>query len=170
MKFVKYNQPRTSETEIKCHPRLFRLTVFYRGLKHELVKDFSGRARLLSSWIINKWLNKRSIKIANSSYFSSLYQFVELLKVNRTTHAGTEFRGALSKLEKKIQIRACVFVFSVKLEKWSFHVDLTRPGKKSTEIKKLHERRAKPLFLFIKYTKFVVLSLSSRPRSNTPYS
>ena len=24
-------------------PRLFRLTVFYRGLKNELVTDFSGR-------------------------------------------------------------------------------------------------------------------------------
>ena len=46
----------------------------------------------------------------------------------------------MSKLEKKIQIRACVFTFSVKLEnkfkKWSFDVaDLPRKGKKCTEIK-----------------------------------
>ena len=38
-------------------PRLFSLTVFYRGLKHEHVTDFSGRNRLLSSWIINEFLN-----------------------------------------------------------------------------------------------------------------
>ena len=39
-------------------------------------------------------------------------------------YPGTEFRGAVSnlKLGKKIQIRACVFTFSVKLEKWSFQV------------------------------------------------
>lgn len=30
-------------------------------------------------------------------------------------YLGTEFRGAVSKLEKKIQIRASVFTFSVKL-------------------------------------------------------
>ena len=42
----------------------------------------------------------------------------------------------MSKVGKKIQIRACVFTFSVRLEKWSFHVtDLPRTGKKCTEIK-----------------------------------
>jgi len=52
-------------------------------------------------------------------------------------HPGTEFRGAVSKLGKNIQIRGCVFIFSVKLEMWSFHVaDLPRTGKKFTEIKK----------------------------------
>ena len=46
----------------------------------------------------------------------------------------------MSKLEKKIQIRACVFTFSVKLEsvtleKWSFDVtNSPRKGKKCTEI------------------------------------
>ena len=45
----------------------------------------------------------------------------------------------MSKLEKKIQIRGCVFTSSVKLKKWSFHVaDLPRTGKKCTEIKKKH--------------------------------
>ena len=29
------------------------------GLKHEHVTDFSGRERLLSSWIINEFLNSR---------------------------------------------------------------------------------------------------------------
>ena len=76
----------------------------------------------------------------------------------------------MSKLGKKIQIRACVFTFSVKLEKWSFHVaDLPRTGRKCTEIKKkkkkAREGRAKLLFLFIKYAKFVALSLTSRRRS-----
>ena len=66
----------------------------------------------------------------------------------------------MSRLEKKIQIRACVLTFSVKLEKWSFHVaDLPRTGKKCTEIKrKVLEGRAKLLFLFIKYANFVALS------------
>ena len=57
-------------------------------------------------------------------------------------------------------------MFSVKLEKWSFHVpDLPRTGKKCTGMKKAHEGRAKILFLFIKYAKFVALSLLSRRRS-----
>ena len=43
-----------------------------------------------------------------------------------------------------------MFTFSVKLEKWSFHVaDVPRTGKKCTEIKKAREGRAKLLFLFI---------------------
>ena len=57
-----------------------------------------------------------------------------------------------------------MFTFSLKLEKWSFHVaDLSRTGKKCTEIIKAREGRAKVLFLF-KYAKFVA-SLSSRRRS-----
>ena len=62
-----------------------------------------------------------------------------------------------------------MFTFSVKLEKWSFHVaDLPRTGKKCTEIikkKKNIRRRAKLLFWFIKYAKCVALSLPSRRRS-----
>ena len=41
-------------------PGFFSLTVFYQGLKHQQVTDFSGYDRLLSSWNINeflKWLN-----------------------------------------------------------------------------------------------------------------
>ena len=54
-------------------------------------------------------------------------------------------------LGKKIPIRACVFMSSLKLEKWLFHVaDLPKTGKKYTEIIKARERRAKVLFLFIK--------------------
>ena len=61
-----------------------------------------------------------------------------------------------------------MFTFSVKLEKWSFHVaDLTRTGKKCTEIVKAREGRAKLLFCFIKYAKFVALSLPWRHRSLT---
>ena len=67
----------------------------------------------------------------------------------------------MSRLGKKIAIRACVFTFSLKLEKGSFHVaDLPRTGKKCTR-----EGRAKVLFLLIKYAKFVALSLPSRRRS-----
>ena len=60
-------------------------------------------------------------------------------------------------------ICAYVFTFSVKLEKWLFHVaDLPRTGKKCTEIKNAREGRAK--LLCIKYKKFVALSLPSRLR------
>ena len=72
----------------------------------------------------------------------------------------------MSRLGKKIQIRACVFNLSLKLEKWSFHVaDLPRTGKKCTEIVKARKGHAKVLFLFIKYAKFVTLLLPSRSRS-----
>ena len=72
----------------------------------------------------------------------------------------------MSRLGRKIPIRACVLAFSLKLEKWSFHVaDLPRTGKKCIEIMKAREGRAKVLFLFIKDLKFVALSLSSRRRS-----
>ena len=50
-----------------------------------------------------------------------------------------------------------MFTFSVKLEKWSFHVaDLRR---KCTELKKAREGRAKLLFFSIKYANFVASSL-----------
>ena len=56
----------------------------------------------------------------------SIYLNFERLR----NYLGTEFRGAVSKLEKKIQIRASVFTFSVKLEIWSFHVaELPENGK-----------------------------------------
>ena len=72
----------------------------------------------------------------------------------------------MSRLGKKIQICVCVFTFSLKVEKWSFHVaDLPRTRKKCTETTKAREGRAKVLFLFIKYAKFVALSLPSRRRS-----
>ena len=85
-------------------------------------------------------------------------------------YPGTEFRGAVSKLGKKIEIRSCVFTFSVKLEKWSFRVaDFPRTGKKCIEIKTAREGRAKLLFLNMKCVKFVALSLQTRRRSETPY-
>ena len=47
---AKYNQPSTPlRLKSNVAPRLFRLKVFYRGLKHEHVTDFSGRDRLLRS-------------------------------------------------------------------------------------------------------------------------
>ena len=72
----------------------------------------------------------------------------------------------MSRLGKKTQNCVCVFTFSLKLEKWSLNVaDLPRTGKKCTEIIKAREGRAKVLFLFVKYAKFVGLSLPSRRRS-----
>ena len=45
----------------------------------------------------------------------------------------------VSTVENNIQICSWVFTFSVKLEKWSFHVtDLPRTWKKCTELKKKH--------------------------------
>ena len=59
-----------------------------------------------------------------------------------------------------------MFTFSVKLEKWSFHVaDLPRTGKKCTEMKKTREGRGNLLFCFIKYAKFGAVSLPARRRS-----
>ena len=66
----------------------------------------------------------------------------------------------MRRLGKKILICACVFTFSLKLEKWSFHVaDLSRTRKKCTEIIKARDGRAKILFLFIKYADFAAFSL-----------
>ena len=59
-----------------------------------------------------------------------------------------------------------MFTFPVELEKLSFGVtDLSRTGKKFTEIKKTREGRAKLLFVFIKYAKLVTLSLPARRTS-----
>ena len=105
---------------------------------------------------------KTSLKIASSS----LPIFFAIISVSVTfeskqDYSGTEFRGAVSRIGKKILICVCVFTFSLKLEKWSFHAaDLSRTGKKCTDIIKAREGRAKVLFLFIKYAKFVALSLS----------
>ena len=74
----------------------------------------------------------------------------------------------MSRPGKKIAIRAGVFTFSLKLEKWSSHdhvSDFSRTGKKCTEIIKAREGRAKVLFLCIKYAKFVAFSLLSRRSS-----
>ena len=50
---------------------------------------------------------------------------------------GTEFRSAVSKLGKKTEIRACVFTFTVELEKWSsFRVaDFSANGKEMSRNK-----------------------------------
>ena len=91
------------------------------------------------------------------------------MKASRATQE-LNLNGAVSRLGKKIQIRACVFTFSLLPEKWSFHVaNFWRMGKKCTEIIKAREGRAKVLLVFIKYAKFVALSLPSRRRSETPY-
>ena len=89
--------------------------------------------------VLDATVAKTSLKIASSS----LPIFFVIMSVclsfeSYRDYPRTEFRGAtMSKLEKKIQIRACVLTFSVKLEKWSFYVtNSPRKGKKYTEIKK----------------------------------
>ena len=83
---------------------------------------------------------KTLLKIASSS----LSVFFVIMPVSLTFEScqdnpGTEFRGAVSKLGKKIKINCgCVITFSVKLGKWSSHVaDLPRAGKKYRNKKKL---------------------------------
>ena len=71
-----------------------------------------------------------------------------------------------------------MFTFSVKLEKWSFHVaDLPRTGKKCTEMITAREGRAKLLFCFIKpgfhivvSVVFVVCSTKKNHRTDGIYS
>jgi len=63
---------------------------------------------------------KTSLKIASSSlFFFFVIMSVCLTFESWRNHPGTEFREAVSKLGKKLQIRGCVFTFSVKLEKRS---------------------------------------------------
>ena len=51
---AKCNQPRTPlRLKSNAAPRLFRLTVFYRGLKHEYGTDFSGRE------VNGKWQHRK---------------------------------------------------------------------------------------------------------------
>ena len=110
---------------------------------------------------------KTSLKIA-SSRLSIVLVIMPVCVTFKSyqDYSGTEFRGAVSRLGNKIKIRACVFTFSLQLEKWSFQVaDLPRTGNKCTEIITEREGRARLLFLFIKYAKFVALSLPSRRRS-----
>ena len=110
---------------------------------------------------------KTSLKLASSS-LSIVYVIMSVCLTfeSKRNYSGTEFTGAVSKLGEKIEKRRCAFTFSVELEKWSFHVAHSpRTGKKYTEIKKAREGRAKLLFWFIKYAKFVPLSLRSRRRS-----
>ena len=57
-----------------------------------------------------------------------------------------------------------MFTFSILPEKLSFHVaNFRRRGKKCTEIIKAREGLAKVLLVFIKYAKFVALSVPSLP-------
>mgnify|MGYP000429939719 CR=1 FL=1 len=123
--------------------------------------------RLWEFKIYDVTVAKTSLKIASSS-FSIFFVIISVCVTFESKHnySGTEFRGAVSRLGKKIQICVCVFTFSLKLEKWSFHVaDLPRTGKKCTESIKAREGRPKVLFLFIKYAKFVALLLPSRRRT-----
>ena len=119
--------------------------------------------------IYDATVGKTSLKIASSS-LSIFFVIISVCVTFESYHdySGREFRGAVSTLGKKIQVCVCVFTFSfsLNLENWSFHVaDLPRTGKKCTEIITARERRAKVLFLFIKYAKFAALLLPSRRRS-----
>ena len=98
------------ETEIKCRPQAFQfdnsLTMFYRGLKHEHVTDFSRRDRLLSSWIINEFL-KSSTKCLplQRRLRLSCYCFV-----NTGFPRKTKFDGELIEANKALLTRGCNFI------------------------------------------------------------
>ena len=104
---------------------------------------------------------KTSLKIASSSlsiFFVTMS--VCLTFESQRDYPGTEFRGATSKLRKKIPISACVFRFSVKLEKWSFRVaDLPRKGKKCTETKKTKKKHVKDVQSFVCFCSLNVQNL-----------
>ena len=105
--------------------------------------------KLVAQTVYDATVARTSLKIASSilSIFFNIKSICLTFESYRN-YPGTEFIHAVSKLEKKIQIGGCVFMFSVKLEKWSFHVaDLPRTEKKCTYIKKAREGRAKLLFL-----------------------
>ena len=70
-------------------------------------------------------------------YLFRHYMSVCLTFESLRDYPGSEFRVVISKLEKKIQTRACVFTFSAKVEKLSSDVaDLPRTGNKCTETKR----------------------------------
>ena len=82
------------------------------------------------------WFHPSCIASSSFSIYFAIMS-VWLTFESSRNYPGTEFRGAVSTLEKNIQICAWVFTFYVKLEKWSFHVaDLPRTWKKCTELKK----------------------------------
>ena len=79
------------------------------GLYSRVIREFK---------IYEATVGKTLVKIAGSS----LSIFFVIMSVcltfeNSRDYPGTEFRGAVSKLGKKIEIEACVFTFSVKVEK-----------------------------------------------------
>ena len=81
-------------------------------------------------------------------------------------YSETEFKRCSVKARKEnSNSRLCVQV-PLLHEKWSFpFANFWRTGKKCTGIIKAREGRAKVLLVFIKYAKFVALSLPSRRRS-----
>ena len=143
-------------------------TIFRHSAVLSLPGELLRRVSINSEFKIhNATVAKTSLNIASSS-LSIFFVFMSVCLTFESwwDYPGTEFRGAVSKLGKKIEIRACVFTFSVKLEKWSFRVgDFPRTGKKCIEIKTAREGHGKLLFLNMKCVKFVALSLQSRPRS-----
>ena len=102
-------------------------------------------------------VTKTSLKIASSSlWIFFVIASVCLTVESRWNYPGTEFRGAVSKLGKKIQLAA------QNLRNGHFTRQICQEREK---IKKGRKGNAKLLFLFIKYAKFVALSLLSRRRS-----
>ena len=66
---------------------------------------------------------KRDLKLRGSSLsIFFVITSVCLLFEKEQNYVGTELRGAVSKLGRKIKIRRCVLTFSEKLQIWSFCV------------------------------------------------
>ena len=82
---------------------------------------------------------KTSLKIASSS----LSIFFVIISVCVTfeslrNYSGTEFRGAVSSLGKKIRICVCVFTFSLKLENGHFTSQICRERERNVQKLKRH--------------------------------
>ena len=153
-------RPRLAYGYLSADLRLFQ--EYKKVSNHFLMSRCVSKFKISDATVV-----KTSLKLASSSFsIVFIIMSVCLTFENKRDYSGTVFRGAVSKLGEKIQNR--VFTFSVRLEKWPFHVaDSPRTGKKCTKIEQAHERRAKLLFWFIKYANFVPLSLPSRRRSFT---
>jgi len=88
-----------------------------RGKRIEVKKTrfvtYSREFKNYDATVAKTWL-----KIASSG-LSIFFVIISVCVTFESWHnySGTEFRGAVSRLRKKIQICVCVFTFSLKLEK-----------------------------------------------------
>ena len=92
------------------------------------------RFNLMEFKVLDATVAKTSLKIASSS----LPIFFVIISVcgtfeSQQDYSGTEFRGAVSRLGKKIPIGVCVFTFSLKLENGLFTSHICRERERNVQ-------------------------------------